>query len=89
MIGLRYTLLSTWPPLAWFARCPEGESFIDVYHGSRVEVTDEFFGELIWAGDYDAGGFDQTDIVAGSGGRCRDSGIVFALQGLLWTAFIP
>ena len=46
MIGLRYTLLSTWPPLAWLARCPKGESFIDVYHGSRVEVTDEFFGEL-------------------------------------------
>jgi hypothetical protein len=81
MIRLRYTLLPTWPPLAWLARCLRGESFIDVYHGSRVEVTDEFFTESIWAGNYEEGGFDQTDIIAGSGGRCRGSRILFVSSG--------
>ncbi len=81
MIRLRYTSLPTWPSLAWLARCLRGESFIDVYHGSRVEVTEEFFAESVWAGNYEEGGFDQTDIVAGSGGRCRGSGIVFVSSG--------
>ena len=52
-----------------------------LYHGSRVEVRDQFFGELAWSGDFDTGEFDQTDIVAGSGGRCRGNTLVFVSSG--------
>ena len=81
MISLHYTEVPSWPRLAWLARCPKGQSYVEVYHGSRVEVRDVFFGELTWAGDFDAGAFDQTDIIAGSGGRCRGKILVFVSSG--------
>jgi hypothetical protein len=42
-----------------------------------VEVRDQWFGEIAWPGALADAGFDQTDIVAGSGGRVRGDQIVF------------
>jgi hypothetical protein len=78
---LEYVQAPQWPPLAWLARCHAGSSTIEVFHGSRVETTDEWFAEAVWAGDYEGGGFDQTDIVAGSGARLRDDTVVFVSSG--------
>ena len=58
-----------------------GNSNVTVFHGSRVETADEWFCEAVWAGDYESGGFDQTDIVAGSGARLRDTKVVFVSSG--------
>lgn len=49
--------------------------------GPRVEISNEWFCEAAWAGDYEEGAFDQTDIVAGSGGRLRDAGVYFVSSG--------
>ncbi|HEX5473883.1 MAG TPA: hypothetical protein VFX12_04395 [Vicinamibacterales bacterium] len=46
-----------------------------------MEVADEWFCEATWAGPFQDGGFDQTDIVAGSGGRVRDGQMVFVTSG--------
>lgn len=68
-----YILIDSWPALAWLAKCSPREPVIEVLHGSQVETRDDWFCEAIWDGDYQAGNFDQTDIVFGSGGRIRKS----------------
>jgi hypothetical protein len=74
-------MLPEWPPLAWLARCDRGSSRIALVHGSEVESTDDWFCEAAWAGRYDEGGFDQTDVIAGSGGRARGGTVTFVSSG--------
>lgn len=76
-----YELAPEWPPLAWLARCNKSGPTITVRHGPRVEADGDWFCEAVWAGDYAAGGFDLTDIVAGSGGRIRNDAAVFVSSG--------
>jgi len=76
---LDYQVMEHWPPLAWLATC-EGTR-VHVRHGRDVEVRDHWFGEVAWDGPFDDAAFDQTDIVAGSGGRVRGDEIVFAPAG--------
>lgn len=76
-----YILVPAWPPLSWLSRCRPRSDVVEVFHGSGVETTDDWFCEAVWAGDYERGGFDQTDIVAGSGGRAREGKVVFVSAG--------
>lgn len=76
-LQFRYTRIADWPPLAWLARCTTVERGIDVFHGDDVEVTPDWFCEAIWTGSYDAGDFDRTDVVFGSGGRIRGNRATF------------
>lgn len=77
----QYMVVPAWPALAWLSRCQSGSDVVEVFHGLGVETTEEWFGEVIWAGEFTQGGFDQTDIIAGSGGRARERGIVFVSSG--------
>ncbi|MEO7322705.1 MAG: hypothetical protein ABIW48_08490 [Burkholderiales bacterium] len=70
-----------WPPLAWLAKCEKSNPNITVFHGPRVEVCDEWFCEAVWDGEFQNGNFDQTDIVAGSGGRARGVTVIFVSAG--------
>lgn len=70
-----------WPPLAWLASCESSSQTVAVHHGSWVEVSERWFCEAVWAGDYSRGDFDQTDLVAGSGGRLRDDRLIFVSSG--------
>lgn len=76
-----YTPMPSWPELAWLARCRPGSRVIDVFHGVRVECTEDWFVEAVWTGGYQAGDFDRTDLVAGSGGRSRGPRVVFVSSG--------
>jgi hypothetical protein len=78
---LDYSLVPDWPVLAWLARARKSDSRIRVFHGRDVEIADDWFCEAVWDGDFTEGGFDRTDIVAGSGGRLRDGGIRFISSG--------
>jgi hypothetical protein len=80
-LNLKFTEVPEWPPLAWLARCERTNPVITVFHGRQVEVAEEWFCEAVWAGDYASGSFDQTDIVAGSGGRLRDARMTFVSSG--------
>lgn len=73
--------VSGWPPLAWLTQCHRSSSTVVVLHGSRVETNDEWFCEAVWAGEYQSGDFDRTDVVAGSGGRLRNGEVVFVSSG--------
>ncbi|SFU51567.1 hypothetical protein SAMN05216339_103155 [Nitrosomonas eutropha] len=76
-----YHMVPNWPPLAWIALCSEKNSAVTVWHGNRVETHDHWFCEAVWPGAFEEGNFDQTDLVAGTGGRCRDGSIVFVAPG--------
>jgi hypothetical protein len=71
------TLNPAWPPGAWLACCHTHSDTIQLTHGRNIEVTPEWFGEVVWAGSYTAGAFDETDVVFGSGGRIRGRQVTF------------
>lgn len=80
---LRYREVAEWPCQAWVATFEHGRPEIRVFHGQRVEVRESWFCEAAWAGDFAAGGFDRTDIVAGTGCRLRDGRAIFVPPGTL------
>ncbi len=80
---LRNELISGWPKLAWVAIVRPGSEEIRFLHGPRVEVCEEWAAEAVWAGDFTAGDFDQTDLVFGSGVRCREDRVVFVTSGTI------
>ena len=73
--------LPQWPKLAWLAVFQDGSRTIPVYHGPMVEVSEEWVAEAVWAGTFGSGDFDQTDLVFGSGVRCRGGKVVFVTAG--------
>jgi len=81
--------IDRWPPLAWLARCLKGSDTCQVQHGDRVEIRRDWFCEAVWPDEFENGGFDRTDLVAGSGARIRDDRVIFVSSGntvdrLLW-----
>ena len=70
-----------WPALAWIARCGRSNPVITVRHGPQVETREDWLCEAVWDGEFEAGDFDRTDFVFGSGIRLRDEGVVFVPAG--------
>ena len=92
MIHLTYQPAPNWPPLAWIARLPapgrarqtpDGKEVV-VTHGARVETRPDWFGEIVWAGDFAKADFDRTDLAFGSGARLRR-----AAEGAAELVFVP
>src|SRR6266571_2404803 len=78
---LRYTPVPDWPRLAWLARCRRGDPTVEVFHGPDVETTPDGFCEAVWDGEFARAGFDETDVVFGSGARRRGGGVTFVSSG--------
>ncbi|MDF1553851.1 MAG: hypothetical protein P1P84_12345 [Deferrisomatales bacterium] len=70
-----------WPKLAWVARLSAGEKSAEVFHGPCVEANARWCVEAVWDGPYEKGGFDRSDLVFGSGVRCRGGDIIFVSPG--------
>lgn len=70
-------LIPGWPKLAWVALCRRNYEKVIVYHGPCVEIRDDWCVEGVWDGDFDAGGFDRTDLMFGTGLHARGDSIVF------------
>src|SRR5256885_7389772 len=73
----RYTPVPDWPPLAWLACGRRGDPTVEVFHGPDVETTPDGFSEAVWDGEFARAGFDETDLVFGSGARRRGGGVTF------------
>src|SRR2546429_8861559 len=71
----RYTPVPDWPPLAWLACGHRGDPTVEVFHGPDVETTPDGFSEAGWDGEFARAGFDETDLVFGSGARRRGGGV--------------
>jgi hypothetical protein len=74
---LTFQLVPDWPKLAWVARCNADGPDVLVRHGSHVETGDGWCVEGVWTGDFDAGDFDASELVFGSGVRCCNGNVVF------------
>jgi hypothetical protein len=70
-----------WPKLAWVASFTKHIDTIAVYHGPCVETREQWCVEAAWAGEFSDGAFDLTDLVFGSGIRCRGNSVVFVSSG--------
>src|SRR2546429_8468498 len=77
----RYTPVPDWPPLAWLACGHRGDPTVEVFHGPDVETTPDGFSEAVWDGEFARAGFDETDLVFGSGARRRGGGVTVGLSG--------
>ena len=75
--------IAAWPKLAWVAFFAAGAKTIHVYHGPMVEIAGDWLIEGVWAGDFGKGDFDQTDLVFGTGIRCREEIATFVSAGSL------
>ena len=65
-----------WPKLSWYAAI--AADTLTVFHGCRVEYSDEWVFEGTWAGDFSQGDFDlDTPVIFGSGIRLRDNRVSF------------
>src|SRR5882762_1517696 len=78
---LRYTPVPDWPRLAWLARCRRGDPTVEVFHGPDVETTPDWFCEAVWDGEFRRAGFDETDVVFGSGARRHGASVTFVSSG--------
>jgi len=65
------------PKLSWLAVVEKGNPNVRVIHGEGVEQGGDFFVEGAWDSRFSAGNLDQSAVLAGSGGRIRDKGVVF------------
>jgi hypothetical protein len=74
-------LISGWPKLAWVARFATGSQTVEVFHGPMVEINDDWCVEAVWAGEFAEGDFDRTDLVFGTGIRCRDNKVTLVSSG--------
>lgn len=78
---LEYKVLRDWPKLAWVAVLCDGADLVTTLCGPKVEVGPEYVVEAVWAGSFEKGDFDRTDLVFGSGVRLRDDHVVFVSSG--------
>lgn len=78
---LHFEKIVKWPKLAWVAKAEQGSQDIIVMHGPCVETGRNWCVEAVWAGDFSKGDFDRTDLVFGSGVRCRDDKVIFVSSG--------
>lgn len=73
--------VSAWPKLAWVASFDGQFDEMLVLHGPMVETSKNWIVEAVWTGEFEAGNFDQTDLVFGTGIRDRGSHIEFVSSG--------
>ncbi len=78
---LYFKQILKWPKLAWVACLVQGSNNITVMHGPYVEIGKDWCAEAVWAGDFEKGDFDKTDLIFGSGIRCRDEKVTFVSSG--------
>lgn len=74
-------LVPDWPKLAWVASFERHDDHIHVLHGPMVETAVDWIAEAVWAGDFDKGDFDRTELVFGSGVRAREAAVTFVSSG--------
>lgn len=60
------------PKLSWCSVIEKNVEVVNIYHGTGVEVHDNFFVEGAWDGEYSLGGFDKASFFMGSGGKILD-----------------
>lgn len=76
---ISFTLNTFLPKLLWIAQC--NSDSVSIIHGPCVEKNDDFLMAGAWAGGYDSGDFDRTDLIVGTGIRFRNNEVIFVTPG--------
>ena len=76
MLLKRYCI-KEWPKLAWVAKIEGDPAIVQVWHGPMVEANDQWLSECVWDGAFSDGDFDYSDLVFGTGIRCRQNNVIF------------
>ncbi len=80
-MNLKTKAVNTWPKLAWVAQFAGGADAVTVWHGPCVETAPDWIVEAVWAGPFETGDFDRTDLVFGTGVRVRGDRVTFVSSG--------
>jgi hypothetical protein len=83
MAILKTNRVNRWPKLAWVASMEPLSLNVHLYHGPFVETNDTWACEAVWVGDFQDADFDTTDLVFGTGVRCREDKVVFVSSGTM------
>lgn len=78
MFSFQYILCKDLPKLSWCSVVRKNDSNIKVYHGPWVEIKDKFFMEGAWAGFFEDGDFEKSEIFMGSGGKISNNRVLFS-----------
>jgi hypothetical protein len=78
-----YHAVAELPRLAWLASLELGGGILSVFHGSAVELHDEWMVEGVWDGDFDRGDFHRSENFFGSGIRIEDDRVYFVASSAL------
>lgn len=81
MVALSFKKVADWPKLSWVAVVKEASDAITILHGGNVETNSSWCAEAVWAGRYESGDFDRTDLVVGTGVRVRGGEVFFVSSG--------
>jgi hypothetical protein len=74
---LEFQKINTLPKLAWCAKIERLNHTIRILHGPYVEVSDEFFCEGAWSGNFTSGDF-ENNLFMGSGGKVTGSSLLIS-----------
>ena len=80
-IAFDYKAMPDWPVLSWLAACEPGTNCVRILHGTEVETRPDWFCEAVWDGAFAEANFDHSDLVFGSGARCRNGTVSFVSSG--------
>ena len=80
-VALSFKKVADWPKLSWVAIVEKGSDAITILHGSNVETNFSWCAEAVWAGSFEEGDFDRTDLVVGTGVRVRGDEVLFVSSG--------
>jgi len=83
-VRFEFQLLPALPRLAWAARVRAGQPAVTILHGPWVETRKNWFVEGAWDAPFEAGDFDRSAVLAGSGGRATPAGVLFATPANLY-----
>lgn len=74
---IEYELNPSLPGLAWLATVAAPSGSVRVIHGAWVETQPRFFFEGAWAGAFERGRPDETEVAYGSGAVVTEDAICF------------
>lgn len=69
------------PQLSWCVEITKEQNQANVYHGSGIEVFEDYFFEGVWEGEVAKADFDESFFFLGSGAKIINGKILFSTPG--------
>jgi hypothetical protein len=80
---MNYHMIPELPKLAWVASLEMDQGIVSVYHGSAVELGQNWFVEGVWDHDFESGDFHRSENFFGSGVKIEGKCVYFVASSAL------